>query len=162
MKGNNYLLDFLRGSAQFRIITESLEVINTGARAHSICQLPRSVQYHRGRPAFFFSFRADGGGDGEGWGGELGSPSQPSFYRKSAAASAESWFSLRTLVDVAGTMCLTCLAGDVMERGADGSAQLPPAKFGSVREGGGKGREECTFIRARSCLLFFTNFSSLR
>lgn len=62
MKGNNYLLDFLRGSAQFRIITESLEVINTGARAHSICQLPRSAQYHRGRPAFFSLSGQTGGG----------------------------------------------------------------------------------------------------
>lgn len=40
VKGNNYLLDFLRGLVQFRIITGSLEVINTGAHIHLICQLP--------------------------------------------------------------------------------------------------------------------------
>lgn len=103
-----------------------------------------------GTPCFSFSFRADGG-DEEGWGGELGSPSQPSFYRKSASASAESCFFFRTLVDVAGTMCLTCLAGDVMEQGAEGSAQLPPAKFGSVgRVDGRVERSARSYVRARA------------
>lgn len=52
--------------------------------------------------------------------------------------------------------CLTVLAGDVMEAGADRSAQLPPAKSGLAGRGGGGGGEECAFIRARSCLLFFS------
>lgn len=50
-----------------------------------------------------------------------------------------------------GTMCLTCLAGDVMERGADGSAQLPPAKFGSVgRVDGRVERSARSYVRARA------------
>lgn len=70
MKGNNYPLDFLRGSAQFRIITESLEVINTGACAHLICQLRRSAQDHRGPHASFCLSgpAGDGGECAEGLG----------------------------------------------------------------------------------------------
>lgn len=78
VKGNRYLLDFLRGSAQFRIIIQSLQVINTGGRAHPTCQLPSSAQYHRGRAAAFL-FPDRRGAGGGGLGGELGSPLQSSF-----------------------------------------------------------------------------------
>lgn len=63
-------------------------------------------------------------------------------------------------VDVAETMSLTLLAGDVMERGADGSAQLPPAKSDSV-EGGRGGVASGARSYGRAPPLYFTIFSSL-
>lgn len=63
--------------------------------------------------------------------------------------------------DFAETMCLTLLAGDVMEREADGSAQLPPAKSDSVEEGrGGVESNARSYVRAPS--FYFTIFSSLQ
>lgn len=42
VKGNNYLLELLQGLEKFRVIIQSLEVINTGAHTHLKCE--RSVQ----------------------------------------------------------------------------------------------------------------------
>lgn len=114
MKGNNYLLDFLRGSAQFRIITESLEVINTGARAHSICQLPRSAQYHRGRPAFFSPSGQTGGWRRVGWG--VGVTFAAVVLSEVVGGVCGVFVFFEDVGRCWGTMCLTCLAGDVMER----------------------------------------------
>lgn len=60
--------------------------------------------------------------------------------------------------DVAETKCLTFLAGDVMERGADGSVQLLPAKYNSV-EGGRGGVESSARSYVRAPSFYFTTFS---